>query len=85
MALSIKDPEADRLARAVAARTGETLTQAVINALRDRLAREEKSDVDVDGRVADAMEIGRHYASQPLRDERAAEEIIGYDERGLPT
>jgi hypothetical protein len=42
MVLSIKDPEADRLARAVATRTGETLTQAVINALRDRLAREER-------------------------------------------
>jgi len=85
MALSIKDPEADRLARAVAARTGETLTQAVINALRDRLAREERKDHDVDSRVADAMEVGRHYVSQPLRDDRTAEEILGYDERGLPS
>jgi ribonuclease VapC len=39
MALSLKDPEADRLAREVAARTGETLTAAVIVALRERLAR----------------------------------------------
>ena len=39
MALSLKDPEADRLAREVAARTGETLTRAVITALRERLAR----------------------------------------------
>jgi antitoxin VapB len=39
MALSLKDPEADRLAREVAARTGETLTTAVIVALRERLAR----------------------------------------------
>jgi antitoxin VapB len=84
MPLSIKDPEADRLARAVAACTGETLTQAVINALRDRLAREEQKDVDVAGKVADAMEIGRHYVAQPLRDDRTADEIIGYDERGLP-
>jgi antitoxin VapB len=84
MPLSIKDPEADRLARAVAACTGETLTQAVINALRDRLAREEQKDVDVAGKVAHAMEIGRHYVAQPLRDDRTADEIIGYDERGLP-
>lgn len=85
MALSIKDPEADRLARAVALRTGESLTQAVINALRDRLAREEQKDDDVERRVADAMEIGRHYVSQPLRDNRTPEDIIGYDEQGLPT
>ena len=85
MPLSIKDPEADRLARAVAARTGETLTQAVINALRDRLANEEQKDHDVERRVADAMDIGRHYVLQPLRDDRTAEEIVGYDERGLPS
>jgi hypothetical protein len=30
MALSIKDPEADRLARELAARTGETLTEAIV-------------------------------------------------------
>lgn len=40
MALSINDPEADRLARELAARTGETLTQAIEVALRERLARE---------------------------------------------
>ena len=40
MPLSIKDPDADGLARALAQRTGETLTEAVINALRERLERE---------------------------------------------
>src|SRR2546428_10532465 len=39
MALSVKDPEADRLAREVTARTGETLTTAIVVALRERLAR----------------------------------------------
>ena len=56
MALSIKDPEADRLARELATRTGETLTQAVVVALRERLAREtlaiplhaQMSDADAD-------------------------------------
>jgi len=85
MALSIKNPEADRLARAVATCTGETLTQAVINALRDRLAKEEQRESVVETKVADAMEIGRHYASQPLIDDRTAEEIIGCNERGLPS
>ena len=40
--LTIEDPEAEQLARALAQRTGETLTQAVIKALRERLAREER-------------------------------------------
>ena len=84
MVLSIKDPEADRLARAVAARTGETLTQAVVNALRDRLAHEERKHEDIESRVADAMEIGRHYVALPLLDRRPPEEILGYDENGLP-
>ena len=84
MVLTIKNPEADRLARAVAARTGESLTQAVVNALRDRLAREERKSEDVESRVDDAMEIGRHYVSQPLLDRRTPEEIIGYDAHGLP-
>jgi antitoxin VapB len=40
MALSIKTEEADRLARALARLTGETMTEAVTAALRERLARE---------------------------------------------
>jgi antitoxin VapB len=39
MALNIRDPEAQRLARDLARRTGETMTQAVIKALQERLER----------------------------------------------
>jgi antitoxin VapB len=84
MSLSIKDPEADRLARAVAQRTGETLTQAVINALRERLAREQRKEQAIESLVEDVMEIGRHCAALPLLDARSADAIIGYDENGLP-
>jgi len=84
MPLSIKDPDADRLARALAQRTGETLTEAVINALRERLQREERKEQSVESLVEDVMEIGRHCASLPLLDRRRSEEIIGYDANGLP-
>lgn len=84
MPLNIKDPEADRLARAVAQRTGETLTQAVIGALRDRLAREERHAQDVDMLVADALAIGRHCAALPRLDARSDDEILGYDAHGIP-
>ncbi len=81
--LSIKDRDADQLARALAQRTGETLTEAVINALRERLEREERKDQAVESVVEDVMEIGRHRASLPLLDERPPDEILGYDENGL--
>jgi antitoxin VapB len=83
MALSFKDPEADRLAREVAARTGETLTAAVIVALRERLAR-------LRGKrrrrpLRDELrDIGRRCAALPTRDDRPADEILGYDEQGVP-
>jgi antitoxin VapB len=83
MSLSIKDPEAARLARAVTQYTGETMTQAVINALRERLAREESKAQEIDGLVDEIMEIGRHFATLPIHDPRRLEEML-YDESGLP-
>lgn len=83
MALSIKDPEADRLARELAERTGETLTEAVIVALRDRLKRERGRSRPRPLRE-ELAEIRRRCAALPVLDERSPEEILGYDERGLP-
>ena len=83
MALNIRNPEAERLAEELARVTGDTKTQAVIKALRDRLARlrRERSK----RRVADELEeIARHCASLPVLDPRSADEILEYDERGLP-
>ena len=83
MALSIKDPEADRLARELAARTGETLTEAVVVALRERLARESGRTRTVPMRDELAA-IRRRCAALPVVDNRSADEILGYDDRGLP-
>jgi antitoxin VapB len=83
MALSLKDPEADRLAREVAARTGETLTTAVVVALKERLARLRGRSRG--RRLRDELrEIGRRCAQLPTLDTRSAEEILGYDKAGLP-
>ena len=84
MPLSIKDPEADRLAREVAQRTGETITQAVVTSLRERLAKVEQTPAEIDAIVEDAMAIVRHAASLPVLDNRSEDEILGYDEFGLP-
>jgi len=83
MALHIKDPEAERLAREVARRTGETMTGAVVTALRERLAREQRKSRDVDALVEEVMAIGRHCASLPVLDDRNPDDIL-YDEHGLP-
>ncbi|MDQ0473690.1 type II toxin-antitoxin system VapB family antitoxin [Labrys wisconsinensis] len=83
MALSIKDPETERLARALAERTGETITTATRRALEERLRR-----VGNNARRAALLEdlaaIRRRWSQTPVRDARSAEEMIGYDENGLP-
>ena len=83
MAISLKDPETDRLARAVAALTGETLTAAVRNALKERLVRERLRRGEAVDLVARLREIGEHLAKQPVLDPRSPDEIVGYDETGM--
>lgn len=84
MPLSIKDPEADRLAREIAEATGSTLTDAVLSALRERLARLERQQQDHEFLIEEIMSIGSHCASLPIRDARSADEILGYNESGIP-
>ncbi len=83
MPLSIKHPEAERLARALAARTGETITQAITKSLEERLLREEGKS-KIANLKDDLIEIGKRCAALPDCDERTADEIIDYDEHGLP-
>ena len=85
MALSIKSTEAERLARQLAAATGESLTVAITIALRERLAREERKRRNNQSLAAELMEIGRHCSSLPVLDPRSSDEILGYDENGLPS
>ena len=84
MALSIKDPETDRLARELAAATGESLTEAVTTALRERL-RVVQGDSRTDAEyLSDIRKIVADYSRRPVVDSRTPDEIIGYDENGLP-
>jgi antitoxin VapB len=83
MAISLKDPETDRLARAVAALTGETLTTAIRNALAERLERERLKRGEVPDLLARIREIQEHFASLPVYDDRSPDEIVGYDENGM--
>jgi antitoxin VapB len=83
MALSIKDEKADRLARELARRTGETLTEAVTRALEERLRRVPQRGSK--RRLADELDaLALRIAALAGDDPRTPEEIIGYDEHGLP-
>lgn len=83
MALRSKDAEIDRLARAVAALTGECLTEAVRKALAERLDRELLRRSGSVGLADRLLTIGQHCARLPDLDQRSADEILGYDETGM--
>lgn len=81
MGISIKNDRAEKLARQVAAEAGESLTEAVIHSLEERLERLKgrRSAPDL---AETLMAISRRCSSLPDLDPRDAEEILGYDENG---
>lgn len=83
MALSIKHPHADRLARELARRQGRTLTDAIVHALEMELARERRR-VRSAGIAEALLAIGRRHAALPVLDGRSDDEILGYDADGIP-
>jgi antitoxin VapB len=83
MALNIKHPEADRLARELARRRGENITDAVLAALREQLRREQ-AKIQPPGLAEDLLEIGRRFSALPVLDDRSDDDILGYDAQGLP-
>jgi len=81
--LNIKSPEAERLARVLAEKTGETITETVTKALRERLAREQ-GRTTLPSLKEELLAIAKRCAKLRDRDTRSPEEILGYDNRGLP-
>jgi len=83
MALSLKNDDVERLARHIAAKTGESLTGAIQKALEERwerLQNQRRAPV-LAGQIKDIL--GRVDAL-PTLDSRSQDEILGYDEHGLP-
>ena len=83
MALSIKDPKTERLARNLAQLTGESITTATRRAIEERLRR-----VGGQSRRAalleEMAEIRRRGSEMPVVDDRTPDESLAYDEHGLP-
>ena len=84
MPLNIKDPATEKFVRELAALTGETVTAAVRRAAEERLQRVRGKQ---SGRrlAEELLEIGRRCAALLDQDTRTAQEIIGYDENGVPS
>ena len=83
MALSIKSIETEHLAREIAARTGESLTGAIQKALEERLERL-NSNRRSQTLAAQIDDILKRVDEMPDLDTRTPDEIIGYDDDGLP-
>jgi len=83
MALNIKDPQTDRLARELAQETGESITVATRQAIEERLARV-RARALVEPRSAEIHDLIARGRARPLLDDRDAEAILGYDVDGLP-
>jgi antitoxin VapB len=79
--ISIKNDKAERLARQLADETGESLTDAIIHSLEERLERLKGRRSAPD--LAEALAaISRRCSSLPDLDTRSTDEILGYDEKG---
>jgi len=83
MPLSIKNEGTERLARQVAGETGESLTEAIQKALEERWERlkARRRNRALGDQVEDIL---RRVDALPTVDSRSDNEILGYDEHGLP-
>ena len=81
MALNLKSREAHELAKQLAELTGQSMTQSVVDALREAVARRTPRATA----KRELLErITAHCAALPVLDDRTPDQIVGYDEDGLP-
>jgi len=81
MALTINHHDANILVQELISYTGESLTQAVLNALRERIKKEKpKCVVSLKDEL---LQIGKECAALPVLDKRTPEEILGYNNSGV--
>ena len=84
MSLNIKNPAIIALVDELARRQGISKTAAVHQALTERLHRMGYGDVAQERLLTEMQAIRGRVARLPQRDRRSDEEIIGYDEHGIP-
>ena len=83
MALSIRNPLAEKLAREVSTVSGENLTWSIIHALEEKLERLRVHKTTTDT-AQEILMISKRCSALPDLDKRTPEEILGYNQNGLP-
>jgi antitoxin VapB len=83
MPISIKNPETEELARQLAKETGETITEVIKKSLQDRLQRV-RGRRHARGLPEQVADILQRMDGLPTLDGRSEDEILGYDQDGLP-
>jgi len=83
MPISIKNEETEQLARELAKETGQTITEVIKQALQDRLqrVRGRRHAKRLPEEIADILQ---RMDALPTLDNRPEDEILGYDDYGLP-
>ena len=84
MGLSIKNDETEQLVRELARRKGVGVTTAIRLAVRNELANTPRLKKDPAAIMEAVRKIQESVAKLPILDDRSADEILGYDENGLP-
>ena len=82
MNLNIKNDEAHEMAVELARLTGESMTKAVSQAIREKLDRERRRR-DAEALAGELLNIGRRCAAHGRRDTRPHGDFL-YNDRGLP-
>ena len=83
MAINIKSAETERLARQLAEQTGESITDAVETAVRERLDRL-RGAAEFEQYAVPVRRVQQRIRERPVLDARTADEIVGYDALGAP-
>jgi len=84
MVLEVTHPDMDKLIRELVRFTGETVSQAIVNSVHERLVREQQRQSEQKSIKHELLRIGRECAALPVLDSRSADEIIGYNSIGIP-
>ncbi|WP_159591524.1 type II toxin-antitoxin system VapB family antitoxin [Chelativorans xinjiangense] len=86
MGMSIRNPEVERLARELAARRGISKTEAIRQALAHEVERERLVAKPPDPERHERLNrIIRQASRLPVLSDLSEDEILGYDEHGIPT
>ena len=85
MSINIKNKEAERLVAELKARTGKGTTDLLLHLLRrERERLDSTTDADVARAIRETQALVERWKARPLIDPRPLNEIIAYDENGLP-